>query len=82
MKQPRDFFETLAKTIVATKPDELTCEDWLNHVGAYVELVAAGGTPDLGCPRVRDHIALCPECAEEFNLLVAALKEERSAANS
>lgn len=63
----------LARATLHTRPDEIGCDDWLARVGAYLELALAGRPiPDELRP-VGEHLDLCPECAEEFEAMKAAL---------
>ena len=66
----------LARVIVATRPDEVDCDEWLARVGRMAELEHAGTPlpPDLA--PVRQHIDVCPECLEEFKGLLLALEDE------
>ena len=77
MKLTPEQLRSLAKVTLATRPDEIDCEEWLQRVGCYVEHHHSGrAIPDhLRC--VAEHVALCPECAEELKALEAALSGER-----
>ena len=69
-----DQLRSLAGLLLNTRPDELTCEEWLDRVGGYAEAVAAGLPAPAGSVRVEQHLTLCAECREEFEALVAALR--------
>ncbi len=58
-----------------TRPEELTCEEWVDHVGAYAEALAAGLPAPVGADLVAHHLAICPECKEEFDALVLTLRD-------
>lgn len=63
----------LARAILATRSEEISCDEWLERVGAYLELVLQGRPiPDALRP-VGEHSASCPECAEEFEALLRAV---------
>lgn len=64
----------LAGVLRLTRPDELTCDEWLDRVGAYAEARAAGGPPPAGAELIDHHLEICPECREEFEALLAALR--------
>jgi len=70
--------DNLSELIRLTRPDELTCEDWLGRVGAYAESVAAGGVAASGSELVEHHLSLCWECREEFEALLAVLRSRIS----
>lgn len=69
-----DQIRELAGVLAQTRPDELTCDEWLAEVGAYAEALAHDAPPPSGSERVAHHVALCPECSEELQALVAALR--------
>lgn len=64
----------LAGVLLATRPDELTCDEWLDRVGGYAEALAAGRPVPPGSELLEHHLAICPECREELDALVAALR--------
>jgi hypothetical protein len=57
-----------------TRPDELTCDEWLDAIGRYAEALAADMPAPPGSELVEHHLAICPECREEMDALVAALR--------
>lgn len=63
----------LAEVLLNTRPDELTCDEWLDRVGGYAEALAAGAPAPAGSELVAHHLSICPECREEFSALLAAL---------
>lgn len=69
-----DQLRALSGILVNTHPHELTCDEWVDHVAGYAEAVAAGTPPPTGADLVEQHVALCPECREEFEAFLAALR--------
>ncbi|QDV38426.1 hypothetical protein [Tautonia plasticadhaerens] len=70
-----EHWRALARALLATCPDEIDCEEWLDRVGTYLELVEAGRSiPDRLRP-VAAHLQLCPGCAEEFEAMREMLRE-------
>jgi hypothetical protein len=65
----------LAAVLLKSRPDELTCDEWLDRVGGYAEAAAADEPPPPGSELVAHHLDICPECREEFDALVAALRD-------
>ncbi|WP_437945091.1 hypothetical protein WME98_29500 [Sorangium sp. So ce296] len=63
----------LAKAVLATKPDELTCDEWLEYAAQYAELVAEGAPVPEALREAAQHLDLCPECAEELRACLLAL---------
>jgi hypothetical protein len=64
----------LADVLRMTRPDELTCDEWLDRVGAYADALAVGAPRPPGAELIDHHLQICPECREEFEALLAALK--------
>jgi len=75
MKLTPEILNGLARSIAATRPEEIDCDEWLSRVGRLLEIMQRGEPvpPDLA--PVLQHIELCPECQEEFQLLLAALND-------
>jgi hypothetical protein len=76
MKLDPDQYEKLARVLLRTRPDEMSCEDWLEHVGAYAEHLLAGRSVPASLAEVEQHMRICPECAEEFRAILASLRDE------
>jgi hypothetical protein len=72
---PDDHLRTLADLLAKSRPDELTCDEWLDRVGSCAEAAAAGQPAPAGSDLVMQHLTICPECKEEYDALVAALRE-------
>lgn len=69
-----DQLRSLAGLVSETRPHELTCDEWVDRVAGFAEAVLAGTDPPAGAELVEQHVALCPECREEFEALMAALR--------
>lgn len=65
----------LARLILQTRPDEMTCDEWLGHVAEYAEALMKGEPVPPTLAEVERHMAICPNCTEEFKCLLAALRE-------
>jgi hypothetical protein len=76
MKLDPEKYRNLAGFLLKTRPDEMTCDEWIDHVGEYAELVLAGRPIPPSLDEVVRHIDLCPECAEEFRAILAALRKD------
>ena len=59
-----------------TRPEELTCDEWLDRVTSYADAVAAGLPPPPDSELVQHHLAICTECREEFEAIVAGLRSQ------
>jgi hypothetical protein len=76
MKLDPEKYRKLARTLLATRPDEIPCDEWLDQIGGYADAVLAGRAIPPALCRVQRHMEICPECAEEFQAIVAALRDE------
>ncbi|MGH7595201.1 MAG: hypothetical protein ACREOI_02565 [bacterium] len=75
MKITREILDSLAQSIVATRPEEIDCDEWLSRVGRLLEIMQRGEPVPSELAPVLQHIELCSECDEELQLLLAALND-------
>lgn len=66
-------YRELARALLATCPDEIDCERWLDSVGLYLDIIEAGRPIPETLRPVEEHLRLCPDCAEEYALMREAL---------
>lgn len=64
----------LVRDIMTALPDELGCDECLERLDRFVELVLAGKDAGEAMPLVQDHLERCGDCREEFQGLLAALQ--------
>lgn len=64
----------LMQLVERTKEGEYTCEETLDLLDEYVELVSDGQDVAAIMPLVRNHICDCPDCTERFEALVRILQ--------
>jgi hypothetical protein len=69
-----DEIRALLHLVSQTRDQELTCDECLDQLGSFAELTLRGRTAQEGYELVRQHLQLCGECCEEFNLLLRALE--------
>jgi len=74
MKLTRDHLHGLLEMISQTRDHELTCDDCLDQLAQLAEREMAGKPLDAALHAARQHLDICPECAEEHALLVDALE--------
>jgi hypothetical protein len=60
---------------LATDPADLGCDQALDLLHAYVELVADGGDPEHRYPGIAAHLRSCGPCLEDFQGLLAAVRD-------
>ena len=65
--------------ILTTRPDEIACEDCLERLDRFVDMMLEGQHPAEAMPLVQDHLNRCPECRDEFQALLEALRYLRMA---
>ena len=70
----REQVATIIKMLNLTTDREFDCDECLQHVSEYAESNLAGWPQDEAIARVEQHLALCYECREEFELLMKILK--------
>jgi len=63
------------ESFLQTDPRDVGCEHALAVLHIYVELVLAGENPELRLPGVRAHLSACGPCNEDFEGLLAAVRE-------
>ena len=68
-------YRELARALLATRPAEIDCEQWLDGVGLYLDLVGDGRSIPESLRPVEEHLRLCPDCAEEYAVMREALSE-------
>ena len=76
MRPDPEKFRDLARFLLQTRPDEMTCGEWLDQVGEYAEVMLAGRPVPPRLAEVERHMGMCPQCAEEFRAILAALCDE------
>ena len=64
----------LVREILATTPDEIGCDECFEQLDRFVELELAGRTAPEALPLVQKHLERCPDCREEYQALLAALR--------
>jgi Zn finger protein HypA/HybF involved in hydrogenase expression len=63
----------LLKMIRETEEVELSCPDCLDALDVYIQSVEDGRPIEGLLERVRDHLAGCPFCKSEYDLIVETL---------
>lgn len=73
----RDQVSTIVQMLGLTRDREFDCGECLQHVSEFAECQLADKPVDDVMESVEHHLALCPECREEFEALLAILKSDR-----
>ena len=64
----------LVRAILSTREDEIDCDRCFEELDRFVELELDGTDAAAALPLVQDHLARCPDCREEHEALLAALR--------
>ena len=75
MALSRKELDALMKTVSLTKPDELTCDECLKQLAEFAERALAGKSITESLQAIEHHLAICAECQEEYQVLLAALTD-------
>ncbi len=65
--------ESLLRLIALTKDNEVNCDQCLALVSEFAEHELAGKSIHDGLKAVQQHLSVCAECREEYELLRATL---------
>jgi len=76
MNSDLEKYRQLARSLLAARPVEITCDEWLEQVGQYAESLLAGRPVPDCLDHVARHLETCAECAEELDAILAALRDE------
>ena len=69
MEPRKEQLAGLARLVADTAAQELDCGEVLDGLAALLECRQAGQPVEGPLLKIQQHLAVCPECLEEFNLL-------------
>jgi len=61
---------------LTTDPRDVGCDEAMEILHVYVDLIAAGVDAAARYPGVAVHLAACGPCAEDFHGLLAAVQDD------
>lgn len=68
-------FLRLVKGIFTVKVEEgIGCDECFSSLDLYTDMIAQGKDPSIVMKDVKDHLAQCPCCEEEFQALLSMIK--------
>jgi hypothetical protein len=73
----REQVSSMVTMLGLTRDRELDCGECLQHVSEFAECQLAAKPVEEVMESVEHHLALCPECREEFEALLKILKAEK-----
>jgi predicted anti-sigma-YlaC factor YlaD len=59
---------------------EIECDECFERLDEYVELELAGAAAEAAVPGMRAHLEGCPACREDYDSLLALVRDERESA--
>lgn len=74
MSLSKEEIDGLMRLVALTKDDEIDCERCLALVAEFAEEELAGRSIPVALGAVEQHLSVCPECREEYEALLRALK--------
>jgi hypothetical protein len=65
----------MVRNILTARPDEIGCDECFEQLDRFVEMELVGKNAAEAMPLVQDHLERCTDCREEFEALLAALRD-------
>ena len=70
-----------AERLLTPRPDDVGCAETFELIDRFVDLLVAGGDPYAEFHGIAAHLAGCGPCAEDFEGLLAAVRDPREASS-
>ena len=67
--------QTALDRFLETDPEDVGCDEAMDFLHIYVELVAADAAAEERYPGIAAHLKACGPCSEDFTGLVAAITD-------
>jgi hypothetical protein len=74
MPLDRRQIETLLSAVSRTCEEEITCGECLAGMAEFAELRLVGAEIPQALRRIQEHLVICPECAEEYEVLLDVVR--------
>jgi hypothetical protein len=75
MKLKPATLKRMVRNILTARPDEIGCDECFEQLDRFVEMELADKNAAEAMPLVQDHLERCDDCREEFEALLAALRD-------
>ena len=72
----REQLEALIRMLALTKPEEVTCGECFKEMAHFAENELRGKSVPESLRAIERHLVMCEECREEYDALLAALKDD------
>jgi hypothetical protein len=69
-KSPDPAMQKLLRSVAMTEDREIPCDEVFALMDQFAELVKRGGDASQMMPLVEKHLAMCPDCREEYETLL------------
>jgi predicted anti-sigma-YlaC factor YlaD len=66
--------QKLLRSLAITDEREISCDEVYTVLDRFVEAVHRGENPLIFIPLVRQHLEMCPDCREEYEVLLRMLQ--------
>ena len=76
MQLDPETIRKLARLTLETKPEGISCDDWIHRVGEYIEARRRGDALEERLLVVERHGYECESCGEELATLESILEED------
>jgi anti-sigma factor RsiW len=73
------IFKMFLRELAETREEEIGCDECFEQVDRFIEMELSGLSAAQAMPLVHQHLETCPECHEEFEALLAALRATEEA---
>ena len=64
----------LLRAVANTRDVEISCDECLADMAEFAEAQLVGSEIPTALKRIETHIAYCPDCSEEYELLLEVIK--------
>ena len=78
MPLDKQQIKTLLSFVADTRDDEITCDDCLAGMAEFAETQLVGAEIVDAQRHIQAHIEFCPECAEEYAVLLEVVSTASS----
>jgi len=74
MKLTIDIIKKMLRVVLATRDDEINCDECYQRIESFAEIKLSGKSAEEAMPLVEDHLQRCKDCREEYEVLLEALQ--------
>ncbi len=71
-----EMMQGLINMLAMTDPDEVDCDEVFTVLAEFAEMKKQGEDVNQFMPLIQKHLDLCPDCREEYEVLIDTLNAE------